>query len=91
LHQRADLVDRAGDGAGRDRAIGAHHRGVPLPFIDEDFASPKRARLDDRGERNARLGPFVRNRRNGAIDPIDPAVGRIPDAAVLGIRTAIKF
>jgi porin len=34
---------------------------------------------------------FIFHPRNGAIDPINPAIGRIPDAAVLGIRTAIKF
>jgi len=27
----------------------------------------------------------------GAINPVNPESGRIPDAAVLGIRTAIKF
>ncbi len=27
----------------------------------------------------------------GAIDPINPAVGRIPDASVFGIRTTMKF
>jgi hypothetical protein len=39
LHQRADLVNRAGDRADRKRAIGPHHRGVPVPVIDQDFAS----------------------------------------------------
>ena len=34
---------------------------------------------------------YIFHPRNGAIDPLNPAVGRIPDAAVLGIRTAIKF
>jgi hypothetical protein len=26
-----------------------------------------------------------------ALNPLNPASGRIPDAAVVGIRTAIKF
>ncbi len=44
LHQRADLVNRAGDGADRDRAIGPHDRGVLLRFIDQNFASPNEPR-----------------------------------------------
>jgi porin len=34
---------------------------------------------------------YVFHPGGGAIDPINPAVGRIPDAAVFGIRTTIKF
>jgi porin len=34
---------------------------------------------------------YIFHPRYGAIDSINPAVGRIPDAAVLGIRTAVKF
>ena len=34
---------------------------------------------------------YIFHPRYGAINPANPAAGRIPDAAVLGIRTAIKF
>ncbi|MGC2223291.1 MAG: carbohydrate porin [Methylocella sp.] len=34
---------------------------------------------------------YVFHPGGGAIDPINPAVGRIPDAAVFGIRTTVKF
>jgi porin len=27
----------------------------------------------------------------GALNPLNPAAGRIPDAAVFGLRTTIKF
>jgi porin len=27
----------------------------------------------------------------GVIDPVNPAVGKIPDAAVFGLRTSISF
>jgi porin len=27
----------------------------------------------------------------GSLNPFDPATGRIPDAAVFGLRTAVKF
>lgn len=34
---------------------------------------------------------YIFHPRYGAIDPINPAVGRIRDAAVFGLRTTIKF
>lgn len=65
---------------------------TPLPIRDHAMALELTYRW--------RIGPewtirpdfqFILLPRNGAIDPINPAVGRIPDAAVPGIRTAIKF
>ncbi|VTZ22650.1 Porin (fragment) [Methylocella tundrae] len=34
---------------------------------------------------------YIFHPRYGAIDPINPALGRIRDAAVFGLHTAIKF
>ena len=34
---------------------------------------------------------YVFHPGGGAIDPLNPFVGRIPDAAVFGLRTVVKF
>jgi porin len=34
---------------------------------------------------------YIFHPAGGALNPLNPASGRIPDAAVFGIRTVIKF
>jgi porin len=34
---------------------------------------------------------YIFHPTGGALNPLNPAAGRIPDAAVFGLRTTIKF
>src|SRR6185369_10915647 len=63
LDHGADLVDRAGEVADHQAAVGAHARGVLAARAVEDVAGAQEARLDDLAEGDARFG-LLRSRHH---------------------------
>ena len=79
------------DASGRD-ADAAFFRSTPLPVRDDQvtFELTYQAQIVP-GFLVQPDFQYIFHPAGGALNPLNPASGRIPDAAVVGIRTTIKF